>query len=69
VRNINSRWQRRQLAKLIWTDDLPDFDNLRVAALDIADRYRAVAGAEVDTNAETNFHSGGLSWLRDTVIF
>jgi hypothetical protein len=54
---------------VIWTDDLPDFDNLRVAALDIADRYRAVAGAEVDTNAETNFHSGGLSWLRDTVIF
>ena len=50
VRNIKGRWQRRHLAKLIWSHDLRDFDDLGVATLDIGDRDRAVAGAEVDTN-------------------
>ena len=50
VRNINGGRQRRQLAELIWSHDLRDFDNLGVATLEIGDRDRAVAGAEVDSN-------------------
>src|SRR6516162_4221845 len=58
VRNINGGRQCRQLADLIWSQGLRDFDNPGLTTLEIGDRDRAVAGAEIDSKTETSAHEG-----------
>src|SRR6516164_8768363 len=63
VRNIEGRRQRWHLAELFGSQDLCDFDDPGLISLEIGDRDRTVACAEVDTKTETNAH-GAESWLR-----
>src|SRR5256885_643263 len=56
VRNVKGRRERRHLAELIWSQSLRDFDDPGLTALEIGDRDRAVACAEVDAKAETSIH-------------
>ena len=58
VRNVQRGRQRRLLAELVGRQDLRDFDDPGLTGLEIGDRHRAVACAEVDTETETSVHLG-----------
>src|ERR1700722_6081926 len=51
-RKINGGRPCLYLADLIWSSDLPDFDNTGLTPVEIGARDCAVAGAEVDSKTE-----------------
>ena len=61
MRNINRGWKGRFFSDPIWTQELGELDNCGVAGLEILNGNRAVAGSQIDTEAET---SVGLSSAR-----
>ena len=56
IRDVERGGERRHFADLVRREDLGDFDDGRVSGLEIRDRDGAVAGAEVDAEAELETH-------------
>ena len=56
MRDVDGRWQRRLLADLVRSENLRDFDDLGPIVVEIGDGDRAVAGAQIDAEAETVVH-------------
>ena len=53
MRNINRGWKGRFFSDPIWTQELGELHNCVVAGLEILNGNRAVAGSQIDSEAET----------------
>ena len=56
MRDVHRRGQRRLLADLVRSENLRDFDDLGPIVVEIGDGARAVAGAQIDAEAEAVVH-------------
>ena len=68
MRNIQGRRKRRLFADLIEAEDLGDLDDFVAAANEILECYRTVAGAKVNSEAETGAHWIGVGESLDRKI-
>ena len=62
MRQVQRGGQGRLLAQLVGRQDLGDRHNFRPIGVEIAQRHRAVAGAEVDAETEASRHG---TWRPD----
>src|SRR6202011_2458252 len=56
MRNVKRRRQRGLFTELVRTKQLRDLDDRGAAAFEIVDRYRTVAGSQVNSETETRAH-------------